>query len=123
MHTPEDLPLNCEAFAGNRVDATTVEDVVRRMEASFGQAKRIWAMDRAMVSEANNDFLLSHEALNIVGSPGADLQYFEAELADAENGNAVQHGLEARAVAHPDRTTTNRMCCAEVRRGAKKKRQ
>jgi hypothetical protein len=48
-------------------------------------------------------FLLSREALYTVGSPRADLRYFEADLADEEKGNAVQHGLEARAVAHPDR--------------------
>jgi len=36
--TPEGLPLNYEVFAGNRVDVTTVEDIVRKMEARFGQA-------------------------------------------------------------------------------------
>jgi hypothetical protein len=35
---------------------TTVEDVVRKMEDRFGQAERIWVMDRGMVSEANIDF-------------------------------------------------------------------
>jgi transposase len=55
--TQEGLPLNYEVFDGNRVDVTTVEDVVRKMEDRFGQAERIWVMDRGIVSEANIDFL------------------------------------------------------------------
>jgi len=34
--------------------------------------------------------------------PKAELRHFEAELAEEENWNVVQHGLEARVVAHPD---------------------
>jgi transposase len=66
---------------GDRVDVTTVEDVVRKMEDRFGQAERIWVMDRGMVSEANIDFLRQRKALYIVGTPKAELRHFEAELA------------------------------------------
>ena len=100
--TPEGLPLNYEVFDGNRVDVTTVEDVVRKMEDRFGQAERIWVMDRGMVSEANIDFLRQRKALYIVGTPKAELRHFEAELAEEENWNVVQQGLEARLVEHPD---------------------
>ena len=75
---------------------------MRKMETRFGQAERIWVMDRGMVSEANIDFLRARKALYIVGPPKADLRHFEAELAEEENWNEVQHGLEARVVAHPD---------------------
>ena len=71
MCTPEGLPLNYEIFDGNRIDVTTVEDVVRKMEDRFGQAERIWVMDRGMVSEANIDFLRQRKALYIVGTPKA----------------------------------------------------
>ncbi len=98
--TPEGLPLNYEVFDGNRVDVTTVEDVVRKMEDRFGQAERIWVMDRGMVSEANIDFLRHRKALYVVGTPKAELRHFEAELAEEENWNVVQHGLEARLVEH-----------------------
>lgn len=43
--TPEGLPIGYEVFAGNTTDVTTVEDMVERMEAKYGQAKRIWVMD------------------------------------------------------------------------------
>ena len=120
--TPEGLPLNYEVFAGNRVDVTTVEDVVRKMEARFGQAERIWVMDRGMVSEANIDFLRARKALYIVGSPKAELRHFEAELAEEENWNVVQHGLEARVVAHPDGDGSEKyVLCRSQARGEKEK--
>ena len=120
--TPEGLPLNYEVFAGNRTDVTTVEEVVGKMEARFGQAERIWVMDRGMVSEANIDFLRARKALYIVGTPKAELRYFEAELAEEENWNVVQHGLEARVVAHPDGDGSEKyVLCRSQARGEKEK--
>ncbi len=120
--TPEGLPLNYEVFAGNRVDVTTVEDVVRKMEDRFGQAERIWVMDRGMVSEANIDFLRQRKALYIVGTPKADLRHFEEELAEAENWKVVQHGLEARVVAHPDGNGSEKyVLCRSQARSEKEK--
>jgi transposase len=100
--TPEGLPLNYEVFSGNRADVTTVEQIVTKMEERFGQAERIWVMDRGMVSEANIGFLRSRKALYIVGTPKAELRHFERELAGKENWAEVQEGLQARLVAHRD---------------------
>src|SRR5271165_3860640 len=60
--SPEGLPLAYEVFAGNRVDVTTVEDIVTVMEDKYGQAKRIWVMDRGMVSQENIEFLRARNA-------------------------------------------------------------
>ena len=120
--TPEGLPLNYKVFAGNRVDMTTVEDVVRKMEARFGQAERIWVIDRGMASEASIDFLRARKALYIVGTPKAELRHFEAELAEEENWNVVQHGLEARVVSHPDGDGGEKHAlCRSQARGEKEK--
>ena len=51
--TPEGLPIGYEIFAGNTADVTTVEEMVEVMEEKYGQAQRIWVMDRGMVSEEN----------------------------------------------------------------------
>ena len=40
--TREGIPLGYELFNGNRVDVTTVEEIVGSMEARFGLAKRVW---------------------------------------------------------------------------------
>ena len=55
--TDDGLPLGYEVFAGNRNDATTVEEIVEAMEKKYGRASRIWVMDRGMVSEENLKFL------------------------------------------------------------------
>lgn len=47
--TKEGMPLGYETFAGNRSDVTTVEEIVETMEARYGRADRIWAMDRDVV--------------------------------------------------------------------------
>ena len=52
----EGLPLAYEVFAGNRSDVTTVQEIVTMMESKYGKAKRIWVMDRGMVSQLNLDF-------------------------------------------------------------------
>jgi transposase len=51
--TREGMPLGYEVFAGNRVDVTTVEEIVETMEARFGLAQRIWVMDRGVTSADN----------------------------------------------------------------------
>lgn len=40
----------------NRVDVATVEQIVTAMEGKYGQAERIWVLDRGMVSEDNLAF-------------------------------------------------------------------
>ena len=73
------LPLGYEVFAGNRFDATTVEEMVNKIESQYGQANRIWVMDRGMVSEDNLKFLKSDGRRYIVGTPRSQLKRFGGE--------------------------------------------
>ena len=57
----EGMPLGYEVFNGNRHDATTVEDIVTKIESQYGRAGRIWVMDRGMLSEDNLEFLQSQK--------------------------------------------------------------
>jgi transposase len=100
--TPEGLPIGYEVFAGNTADVTTVEDMVEMMEGKYGRAKRIWVMDRGMVSEDNLDFLRERQACYIVGTPKAQLRRLEAQLLDESNWAQVQPGVEVKLVEHPD---------------------
>lgn len=120
--TPEGLPLNYEVFAGNRADVSTVEEIVTKMEDRFGQAERIWVMDRGMVSESNIAFLRQRRALYIVGTPKSQLRAFESELAEEENWTDVQNGVEARLVEHPDGDGSERfVLCRSNARAAKER--
>ena len=100
--TPEGLPIGYEVFAGNTADVTTVEDMVGMMEGKYGRAKRIWVMDRGMVSEDNLDFLRERQARYIVGTPKQQLRRFEAQLLDESSWAQVQPGVEVKLVEHPD---------------------
>jgi Transposase DDE domain len=44
--TPEGFPLAYEVLAGNTSDKTTLEAFLERIETQYGQAQRIWVMDR-----------------------------------------------------------------------------
>jgi transposase len=100
--TPEGLPIGYEVFAGNTADVTTVEEMVELMEQKYGLPKRIWVMDRGMVSEENIEFLRARGARYIVGTPKSQLKSFEVQLLAAENWHEVQPGVEVKLVAHPD---------------------
>jgi transposase len=100
--TPEGLPIGYEIFAGNTADVTTVEEMVEVMEEKYGQAQRIWVMDRGMISEENIDFLRERKARYLVGTPKSQLKAFEAQLLDKENWAQVQEGVEVKLVTHPD---------------------
>ena len=116
--TPEGLPISYEIFAGNTADVTTVEDMVELMENKYGQAKRIWVMDRGMVSEDNIDFLRTRDARYLVGTPKSQLKAFETQLLDQENWAEVQEGVEVKLVAHPDGGTDEQfvLCRSSARR-------
>ena len=51
--TPEGLPIAYEVFTGNRNDVPTLQEIVRLMEEKYGQPRRVWVVDRGLVSEAN----------------------------------------------------------------------
>lgn len=100
--TPEGLPVAYEVFQGNRVDVTTVEEIVTAMEGKYGQAERIWVMDRGTVSEDNLAFLRSRKASYIVGTPKAQLRQFEAALLEEKDWQRVRADVDVKLMAHPD---------------------
>ena len=116
--TPEGLPIGYEIFAGNTADVTTVEEMVELMEEKYGQPKRLWVMDRGMVSEDNVDFLRQRQARYIVGTPKSQLKAFEAQLLEKENWTEVREGVEVKLVAHPDGGTDEQyvLCRSSARR-------
>jgi transposase len=103
--TTDGIPLGYEVFAGNTNDSKTVESIVRSMERKYGQAQRIWVMDRGMVSEDNLKFIRSRGGSYIVGTPKATLRRFEQYLTD-HDWHEVQEGVEVKLVAGPENEET-----------------
>lgn len=108
------LPLGYEVFDGNRTDSTTVEDIVKKMEKQYGQADRIWVMDRGMVSEGNLQFLRSEGRRYIVGTAKSQLRRFEQELL-REDWQKVREGLEVKSCRGEEGEETFVLCRSAAR--------
>jgi transposase len=117
--TTDGMPLGYEVFAGNRNDVTTVEEIVGAVEAKYGCARRIWVMDRGMVSEDNLAFLRSGDRRYIVGTPRSELRRFERELTEGP-WTAIREGLEVKLCPGPDGQETF-ILCRSADRGEKEK--
>src|SRR2546426_5707761 len=115
----EGMPLGYELFAGNRNDVTTLEEIVEQIEQRYGKARRIWVLDRGMVSEENARYLKQAGRRYIVGTPKGLLKRFEGELR-AKGWQQVREGLEVRS-ARP-RVAKKYFSSARARRGKRKSR-
>ena len=80
--TPEGFPLAYEIMPGNTSDKTTLKLFLQKIQAQYGQAKRIWIMDRGIPTEATlqemrqSDPPVSH----LVGTPRAQWDQFKDEF-------------------------------------------
>lgn len=118
--TREGIPLGYEVFAGNRVDVTTVEEIVGTMEARFGTANRVWVMDRGMTSAENVAWLQKTGRRYLIGAPKSELRKWSREIADAKNWQEVREGVEAKLCRGPDGTETFVLCRSVERREKEK---
>ena len=118
--TPEGLPIAYEVFAGNRADVTTLEDMLKLMEERYGKAKRIWVMDRGIVSEENLERLRQRGATYLVGTPKSQLKAHQAALAEEADWHAVRDGVEVKLVsAGPGEQSERFVLCRSRDRAAK----
>ena len=100
------IPLGYEVFAGNRTDVTTVEEIVGTMEARYGQAGRIWVMDRGMTSAETVAWLQASGRRYLIGANKAELKKLAPQLADARDWRQVRDGVEAKLCTGPDGNET-----------------
>ena len=112
------MPLGYELFAGNKADVTTVKQIVEAMEDRYGQADRIWVMDRGMTSAANIQFLKEGSRRYIVGTPKSMLRKYEKQLIGG-NWSVVYEGLEVQLCADPEGGTETFILCRSQARRAK----
>ena len=113
------MPLGYEVFAGNRVDVTTLQEIVQTMERRYGRADRIWVGDRGMVSADNIAFLKQSGRQYIVGTPKSMLKQFERELL-SEDWHTIRDGLEVKLCLSPDGDETFVLCRSRDRREKEK---
>jgi transposase len=117
--TKEGLPLGYQTFPGNRADVTTMEEIVETMEDRYGQADRIWVMDRGMISQDNLEFLREGGRRYIVGTPKGMLKKFQRQLL-SQDWQEVREGLEVQWVPSPDGQETFILCRSQDRAAKEK---
>ena len=80
--TPEGFPLAYDVLPGNTADNTTLPAFLAQIEARYGQARRIWVMDRGIPTEAHLLQLRQRGVRYVVGTPkGRRTQLEQALLA------------------------------------------
>jgi transposase len=105
----EGFPFSYETFDGNRADVTTMETILRMVERKYGKARRIWVIDRGIVSEENLKAIRQRGGQYLVGTPRSQMKRFEAELLK-EDWTQVRPDVEVKQVAIPQGNETYILC-------------
>jgi len=95
--TPDGFPLGYEVLPGNTADCTTLRDMLRKIEAQYGKANRVWVMDRGIPSE---EVLAEMRAASppvsyLVGTPKGRLSRLEKHLVTLP-WQAVREGVDVK---------------------------
>jgi len=79
--TPEGFPLAYEVMDGNTSDKTTLRGFLAKIEELYGQARRVWLMDRGIPTEAVLQEMRETERqmFYLVGTPKARVAKYEKQ--------------------------------------------
>jgi transposase len=82
--TPDGFPLAYEVMNGNTSDRTTLPGFLKKIESTYGKARRIWVMDRGIPSEAILKDMRTSEGQTfyLVGTPKGKINQHEKKWLD-----------------------------------------
>ena len=82
--TTDGLPLAYEVMKGNTSDRTTLPGFLKKIEDTYGKARRVWVMDRGVPSEAILKDMRSPErqTFYLVGTPKSKINQHEKKWLD-----------------------------------------
>jgi len=109
------FPLSYETFDGDRTDVTTLETIMRMVERKYGRARRVWVLDRGIVSEANLAAIRRRGGQYLVGTRRSQLRLVERALLEG-TWTRVRADVEAQLVTIPGGTETYVLCRSTARR-------
>src|ERR1700685_4256532 len=116
------FPFGYEIFDGNRADVSTMESIpvlLRMVERKYGKARRIWVMDRGIVSEENLAAIRRRGGQYLVGTPRRQMKRFEEELM-RDDWTQVRGDVEVKRVAIPRGEETYIWCRTASRKEKEK---
>jgi transposase len=115
----EGFPFSYETFDGNRADVSSMESILRMVERKYGKARRIWVMDRGIVSEENLAAIRRRGGQYLVGTPRRQMKRFEAELL-RDDWTQVRPDVEVKRVAIPEGEEMYILCRTAARKEKEK---
>ncbi len=99
--TPDGFPLAYEVMKGNTADSKTLRGFLAKIEATYGQARRVWVMDRGIPSEAVLEEMREPErqTFYLVGTPKGRIRQHERKWLDLP-WQKVRDSVEVKLYEH-----------------------
>jgi len=99
--TPDGFPLAYEVMNGNTSDRATLRGFLKQIEETYGQARRVWVMDRGIPSEANLQEMRQPErqTFYLVGTPKGKINQHEKKWLDLP-WQKVRDSVEVKLYEH-----------------------
>ena len=99
--TPDGFPLAYEVMNGNTSDRTTLPDFLKKIENTYGKAKRVWVMDRGVPSEAILQEMRQPErqTFYLVGTPKSKINQHEKKWLELP-WQKVRDSVDAKLYQH-----------------------
>ena len=99
--TTDGLPLAYEVMKGNTSDRTTLPGFLKKIEDTYGKARRVWVMDRGVPSEAILKDMRDpeRETFYLVGTPKSKINQHEKKWLDLP-WQKVRDSVEVKLYEH-----------------------
>jgi transposase len=99
--TTDGLPLAYEVMKGNTSDRTTLPGFLKKMEDTYGKARRVWVMDRGVPTEAILKGMRDPEGQTfyLVGTPKSKINQHEKKWLDLP-WQKVRDSVEVKLYEH-----------------------
>ena len=108
--TPDGFPLAYEVMDGNTSEQKTLKPFLEQIEQTYGQAKRVWVMDRGIPTEATLAHMRARNISYLVGTPKGRINQHEKkwlnlewqQVRDAVQVKLYEHDQELYVLARSD---------------------
>jgi transposase len=99
--TPDGFPLAYEVMTGNTSDRTTLRGFLKKVEDTYGKARRVWVMDRGIPTEAILKEMREPErqTFYLVGTPKGRINQHEKKWLDLP-WQKVRDSVEVKLYQH-----------------------
>src|ERR1700722_1406421 len=114
--TPDGFPLAYEVMDGNTSEQKTLQPFLDRIEKAYGQARRVWVMDRGIPTEATLKKMRERKISYLVGTPKGSINKHEKQwltlpwkqVRDSVQVKLYEHQEELYVLARSDGRHANK---------------